>query len=375
MKRALVYASVASMIQQFNMNNIKLLQKLGYEVDVACNFDFGNTVTDDKIKSLKKELNLINVNYYNISVPRKIGNLIDMKKAYKATKDLINQGNYSLIHCHSPIGGIICRFANKNSKNYNFTKMIYTAHGFHFFKGNNALKNFVFKSVEKYASNFTDVLVTINKEDYEAANKFKLKEKGQVKFIPGIGIDIKRIDLVCESRNNLLNELGLSEDTKILLSVGELSKRKNHETVIKVLNELPSNVHYLICGKGELLDYLMKISRENQVLERVHFLGYCDNIYSIMKSSDVFVFPSLQEGLPVALMEAIACGMPCVASRIRGNVDFHDLNVQYFDLVDNKALIDAIKKAFTNKKTISIPKIYSVENIMKECERIYDDFN
>lgn len=321
MKKALMYASVASMIQQFNMNNISLLQNLGYKVDVACNFEFGSTITDEKIEKLKEQLTKMDVNFYQIPIPRKITDIKNLRLSYKMTKDLMNEKKYDLIHCHSPIGGIICRLANKHSKHYDSTRMIYTAHGFHFFKGNNPLKNFLFRNIERYGAKYTDTLITINREDYAAAKKFKLKKNGTVEYVPGVGIDIDKINSIQGNKEELCKELNIPSDSILLLSVGELSKRKNHEVIIRLLNQLPDNIHYVICGQGQLENYLLDLAKKLNVNNRLHLLGYRTNIPQIMKSCDIFVFPSLQEGLPVALMEAMACGLPCIASEIRGNID------------------------------------------------------
>ena len=321
MKRALMYASVASMIQQFNMNNIRILIDLGYEVDVACNFETGSTISNEKIKELKTTLDNLNVHYFQIDVPRQMTNIKDIRNAYRQTIKLMNERKYDLIHCHSPIGGVICRIANKNSTNYKNTRMIYTAHGFHFFKGNNSLKNILFRTIEKYAAKYTDVLITINQEDYCAAKSFRLKEGGSIEYVPGIGIDIDKISKIEGDKNKLCKELNIPDNSKLILSVGELNENKNHIIVIDALAKLQLNFHYLICGNGKLKDKLLEHAKSLGVADRVHLLGYRTDVLKIMKSCDVFAFPSKREGLSVALMEALACGLPCVASKIRGNSD------------------------------------------------------
>ncbi|QUO31231.1 glycosyltransferase [Faecalicatena sp. Marseille-Q4148] len=321
MKKALVFASVASMIQQFNMNNIRLLQELGYQVDVACNFKFGSSISDEKIRELKKTLEELHVGYYHIPVPRKIQDVKGIMKSYRMSLKLMNEQKYDLIHCHSPIGGIICRMANRRSSNYQHCKMIYTAHGFHFFKGNHPLKNLIFGTVERLGAHFTDVLLTINLEDYEAAKKFRLKKQGCIKYVPGIGMDLKSIQEIEPKREQLCNELGLSADTRLIVSVGELNKNKNHAVVVEALSWLPENFHYLICGQGDLREELSVLADSLQCGDRLHLLNYRRDVISIVKSCDYFVFPSKREGLSVALMEALVCNATCLASRIRGNTD------------------------------------------------------
>ena len=373
MKKALMYASVASMIQQFNMNNISLLQELGYKVDVACNFEFGSTITNEKIEKLKGQLKEMNVDFYQIPVPRKITDIKDLRLSFKLTKKLMNEKKYDLIHCHSPIGGIICRLANKHSKYYNSTRMIYTAHGFHFFKGNNPLKNFLFRNIERYGAKYTDTLITINKEDYAAAKKFKLRKNGTVEYVPGVGIDIDKINAIQGNKKELCKELNIPSDSILLLSVGELSKRKNHEVIVRLLNQLNDNIHYVICGQGQLENYLLDLAQKLKVNNRLHLLGYRTNIPQIMKSCDIFVFPSLQEGLPVALMEAMACGLPCVASEIRGNVDLinEDKNGYLFNKKRENDLLNAFRKAINNKRGDLDMEQYSTKKICQQMKKIY----
>lgn len=381
MKKALMYASVASMIQQFNMNNISLLQDLGYKVDVACNFEFGSTITDEKIEKLKEQLKKMDVNFYQIPVPRKITDIKNLRLSYKMTKDLMNEKKYDLVHCHSPIGGIICRLANKHSKHYDSTRMIYTAHGFHFFKGNNPLKNFLFRNIERYGARYTDTLITINKEDYAAAKKFKLKKNGTVEYVPGVGIDIDKINAIQGNKEELCKELNIPVDSILLLSVGELSKRKNHEVIVRLLNQLPDNIHYVICGQGQLENYLLDLAQKLKVNSRLHLLGYRTNIPQIMKSCDIFVFPSLQEGLPVALMEAMACGLPCVASEIRGNIDLIEdgVNSSLCNPIEYKEFLNSVKSInkeigdkFGKLNIIKIKK-YDIKKINIKMNKIYEE--
>lgn len=379
MKRALMYASVASMIQQFNMNNISLLQELGYKVDVACNFEFGSTISQEKIESLKESLKEMNVDFYHIPVPRKITDIHNLKLSYSQTKELMNKNQYQLIHCHSPIGGIICRIANKNSNNYENTRMIYTAHGFHFFKGNNPLKNFLFRNIERYGAKYTDTLITINKEDYAAAKKFKLRKNGSVEYVPGVGIDIDKINSIQGNKEELCKELNIPSDSTLLLSVGELNDNKNHKVIIQSLPELSSNVHYVICGTGPLKEQYEELAKELHVEDRLHLLGYRSDVIKIMKSCDIFVFPSKREGLSVALMEAMACGLPCIASRIRGNVDLITQGAnsllcnpnEYMDFVNAiKSMDEEIKDKFSELNIIESKK-YNVKQINKIMIKIY----
>lgn len=324
-KKALMYASVASMIQQFNMDNIRLLQELGYEVDVACNMKQGSTITDEKVSLMKSELETMGVHVYHIPVPRSITNIKDIWKSFWITRKLINEQEYSLIHCHSPIGGMICRLANRLSKWYGQVRMIYTAHGFHFYKGAPQINWLLFYPIERICSCYSDVLITINQEDYALAKR-KMKSKLCV-YVPGVGVDLQKFKKVSLTEKSKFRILGVSDKDTVLVSVGELSTRKNHEVVIRALSKLNNpNYKYFICGLGPLEHRLEKLILDLNMQSNIWLLGYRSDIAEILNMADVYVFPSLQEGLPVALMESMAAGKAVACSRIRGNTDLVDSN-------------------------------------------------
>lgn len=343
-KRALMYASVASMIQQFNMENIRLLIDSGYEVDVACNLEYGSTITPAKIAAMKAELEEMGVRVIHIPIPRKITAVGDILRSFRMTRQLMAEGRYALIHCHSPIGGVLCRLANRFSGHYGKAKMIYTAHGFHFFKGAPKQHWIIFYPLEWLCSWFTDVLITINLEDHAFAQE-KLRAK-QVVYVPGIGVDVAKFRSSATERQSVSEEFGLSENETILVSVGELSVRKNHELVLRALARQDlGEYRYLICGLGPLEQQLKGLVLELKLENRVHFLGYRNDIPRIMNAADIYIFPSLQEGLPVALMESMAAGKAAACSSIRGNTDLiEEAGGILFDPRSIDDCADAIRK-------------------------------
>ncbi|MCY3036072.1 MULTISPECIES: glycosyltransferase family 4 protein [Aerococcus] len=323
MKKALMYASVASMIDLFNMNNIKILQKLGYQVDVACNFEEGSITSDERVKEFKQELENSGIRCFQIPIPRKLSRIKDIKESYRLTKELADR-DYDLVHCHSPIGSVICRYAFRKSS----ARMIYTAHGFHFFKGA-PLKNWlIFYPIERWMARYTDTLITINQEDYERAAKFRVRNN--VVKINGIGIDASKFKQKDFKNRDpkLTKELQIKGDSIVLASVGQLSVRKNHSVIIQALSELKNDdIKYLIIGEGELREELTQLIKREHLEEQVSLLGYRSDVDKILQVTDIFVFPSLQEGLPVSLMEAMGTGLPCITSDIRGNSDLIDHNL------------------------------------------------
>ena len=373
--KVLILASVASMIDQFNMSNINILSSLGYEVHVACNFEKGSTCTDEKIKQLKVKLRELDVKYFQIDFTRSVFNIFQDIKSYKQVKNLMKENNYKFIHCHSPIGGVVGRLSCRATN----TKCIYTAHGFHFYKGA-PLKNWaIYYPIEKWLSKYTDVLITINKEDYKRAkSKFKMKK---LEYIPGVGVDVAKIQSIIVDKEKKKKELGIDSNRKILISVGELSERKNHKIVIEAIAGL-ENITYIICGKGPLKKQLLDLAKNKDVDLRL--LGFREDRLELIKISDVFVFPSLQEGLPVALMEAIACETLCIASDIRGNNDLIKNNEngylcefnnckQYTDKIIK--LLEDVKltNEFINNNKKIINK-YDVNKIEKKMLVIYSNF-
>lgn len=383
-KKALITTTTPYMIKQFLMNDILLLQELGYKVEIATNFNSFNVISNEALANFRKDLDTKGIKIKQISFTRKISDVKSIYQSFKETKKLLNNEKYDLIHTHTPISGLVTRIAFRRSQIYCSCRMIYTAHGFHFFKGNNPIKNIIFKTIEKYTARYTDVLITINREDFEAAKQFKLKLNGGVEYIPGVGIDIDKIDSIQGNKKELCKEMSIPNDSILLLSVGELNENKNHKIVIQALSDLPDNIHYIICGTGSLKEQHKQLAKELQVEDRLHLLGYKENIIEIMKSCDIFVFPSKREGLSVALMEAMACGLPCIASNIRGNNDLikNRVNERTGFLFENsfdnckEAIIKYLDQNQEEKYEISIhckkqAQKYGLVEVQKKINYIY----
>ena len=343
--KVLMVASVASMIDQFNIPNIRLLISLGYQPDVACNFQKGSTCSDEKIRGLLELLENLHVDCYQIDFERSPFNLNAAVRAFRQL-DRVLEGNartvhgkrwhkdrepYCFIHAHSPVGGAIGRIAAKRRH----TASIYTAHGFHFYRGA-PLKNWLlYYPAELALSCITDVLITINREDYKRA-KQKLHAKKTI-YIPGVGADTGKFSMIKRKPEEKRRELGLQKDGLLLLSAGELNENKNHAAVIRalaLLKEEPffSHMQYMICGKGtpSKEQELEKLAKGLGISSHVCFLGFREDMTDIYGCADIFILPSKREGLPAALMEAMAAGLPVICSDIRGNTDLVKNNVHGF---------------------------------------------
>lgn len=370
-------ASVPSMIGQFNMENIKILQELGYEVEVACNFYDRSVWDDNRVQEFIKELKQKRIKTYQIDFSRNSKNMLQHIKTYHQLELLLEKRKYNFIHCHTPIASTITRLvAHKND-----IKVIYTAHGFHFFKGAPIQNWILYYPVERFLSRYTDVLLTINKEDYNRAKTFRAKK---IEYIPGVGIDIGKFKNCKVDVEKKKEELGIPKYAKVLLSVGELNKNKNHIVVIKALSKLKrKNIYYLICGKGKEDIYLKKIAKQLGIGEQVILTGFIQNIEEIYHIADIFIFPSKREGLGLAAVEAMASGLPLVTSNVHGINDYsingisgYKVNPTDIDgfyrtikyLLEKEKLCDDIKE--NNKKNAENFSGFIVQNKMK---KIYKD--
>ena len=372
-KRVLMIATVPSMIGQFNMNNIRILLELGYSVDVASDFTDVSVWPAERVQKFKEQLKDMNVEAIQLDFSRKPLKIGRHMESYRETVKLLKDRKYTFIHTHTPIASAIVRQAAHKTG----TKVIYTAHGFHFYEGA-PLKNWlIFYPIEKHYSRYTDVLITINKEDYKRASK-KLKSK-KVVYVPGVGVDTEKFAPRKPGRERVRAELDIPDDRILLLSVGELNDNKNHEAVIRAITGI-KNLTYVILGKGELRDKLETTSTECGVDCRL--AGFRTDVADFYHASDVYILPSIREGLNVSLMEAMASGLPCLAGKIRGNVDLVDESGGFlFNPSSVEEIRSTVQKAVNmtteerqeqgkhNQKTIRSFDLQTVENLTSEIYR------
>lgn len=297
-------------INGFMRSAIIAAKSLGFEFTMACNTDMADKAGYEQ-DCKEYGIETAHIDFDRNPLGKK------NKTAYQQLNKLMSEREFDIVHCNTPIGGVLGRICAKKNK---IPAVIYQAHGFHFWKGA-PLQNWLFYyPVEKLLSHWTDVLITINKEDYKRAKKHMYAK--QVEYVPGVGIDFKRFAETQVDRAAKRQEIGVPEDAIMLLSVGELNKNKNHSIVISALHKINNpNIHYAIAGAGELFDYLMSLATELGISNQVHILGFREDVVQLYKAADIFVFPSRREGLPVAAIEAMASGLPIVASKIRGSVD------------------------------------------------------
>lgn len=355
MKKVLFTATVDSHILQFHIPYLKWFKEQGYEVHVATNGDEQIPYCDVKHKVTFERS------------PIKVNNL----KAIKQLKKIVNNEKFDIIHCHTPMGSVVTRIAAmKARKKYN-TKVIYTAHGFHFFKGAPIQNWIMFYPIEKWLSKYTDCLITINQEDYELAKRKFCAKK--IKLIHGVGIDENKFnfEMSNEEKYQLRKELGIEDDDFVIIYPAELSKRKNQGMLLQIIKMLKSenftNIKLILPGLDSMNGMYQQMTKDLEIEENVKFLGYRKDIPKLMKISNLAVSTAKQEGLPVNLMEAMICDLPIVATDCRGNRDLignttNDINIlkqNIINVINNK-----------NESNYDVQK-YKLDRLIKEYEKIY----
>ena len=318
------------------------------------------------------------ISFYDSHTYRSITAIGDNIIAFKNLSKVIREYDIEVIHCNTPIGGLVGRICGKVFK---VKTIIYTAHGFHFYKGAPLINRTLFKAAEYIMAKWTDVIITMNEEDYSSAQKMKKGSKHIYK-VHGVGIDVKSFELARNNRKEKRKELKLCDEDIAIVSAGDLIKRKNYSTSIKAIAECKNHrIHYFICGKGPEEEHLISLIKDLHLENQVHLLGFRPDVKDIMGASDIFLFTTLQEGLPRSLMEAMACGLPCIASKVRGNVDLIEdrVNGILCDAKDINQFANAIMTLCSNKtireqyaeKSIQSIRNYDVSVVKKEILEIY----
>jgi len=366
MKKVLFTATVDSHILNFHIPYLEYFKNNGYEVHVATNGNEEIPFCDKKHK-VSFERSPFKKNNFN---------------AYKKLKTIMDEEKFDLIHTHTPMGGVVTRLAAINSRR-NGTRVIYTAHGLHFYKGAPKKNWILYYPVEKLLSLVTDDLITINQEDYDIAKK-KFKSKN-IYFVNGVGVnenEFKR-SMSYEEKLQLRKNLGLEENNIVLIYVAEISKRKNQEMLIKVMEELnDDNIKLLLVGSDSLNGKINKLISEKNLGNRVNLLGFRQDVAKLIEISDIYVSTSNQEGLPVNIMEAMNMEIPIIATDCRGNrdliVDRESGFLVPLNDVDN--FVDKIKTVLREKglvdkmieKSKDRMERYCLDTVKKEMIQIYE---
>lgn len=371
MKKVLLVATVQSHICQFHKPLVEILKNNGYEIHVAAR----NNLAEKNGLKLDFVDKVFDVPFERS--PFSIKNF----KAYKLLKKLIYHEKYKIISCNTPVGGFLSRIAAIKARKKG-TKIFYTAHGFHFYKGAPKKNWILYYPIEWFCSLFTDVLITINEEDFSLAKKrFMCK----VERIHGVGVDSERYcPALDDEKIEIRKELGFKEEEKIILCVGELLPNKNQSMLIDAMKNVTQKfpeAKVILAGNGPEKENLEKRAIENGVEEKIVFLGYCTTLEKYQKIADVSVSCSKREGLGLNLIEAMLSGNPIVATSNRGHKELviQGENGFLIDLGNTKELVDRIililsdseKAKEMGEKGIVIGTKYCIDEVKKELDMIY----
>lgn len=369
--KILYVSTISNTINAFLVPHIKYLISQGNQVDVAFNL----------VQEVDSELIKMGCKIHKVSFersPLKYENI----KGYQQIKSIIKSEGYDLVHTHTPIASFLTRFSCRSVPNI---KVLYTAHGYHFFKGSNIKNWIIYYTLEKFASKMTDCLITINSEDYSNGKKMRLKKDGQVHHIHGVGVDLNKfMPQTNQKKTNMRREYGFSDDDFILMYAAELNYTKQQDLIfraLRILKKSMPNIKLLLAGNGILLNSYKSQVESLGLNDQVYFLGFRKDIAELLSISDVAVSSSRREGLPVNIIEAMATGLPIVVTGCRGNRDLVNdgENGYVVDTKNEDEFARAIEKLYNSKKirdefgkqSVKLVEKYSINNVLEEISEIY----
>ncbi len=348
MKKLLIITTIPDTLTAFLLPFARHFRAQGWQVDaMAC----GISDCDE----CKQEFDRI----WEVEWSRNPLNPRNLLVAPRQIKAAMEQRHYDIVHVHTPVAAFVTRYALKNYRKLGKTKVIYTAHGFHFHSGGSTFKNTAFVGLEKIAGDWTDYLVTINREDEVAANRHNLIAPERVRYMPGIGVDLNYYSSHTTSQAELeevRRELGLGIDTRLLLSVAEFIPRKHPQDILKAFASVnPPNACLAFAGDGDLLEEMQQLTNQLGIQDKVRFLGHRNDIPTLMMTAFATILASEQEGLPRSVMESLCLETPVIGSDIRGTRDLVSSHSGILFPVGNvKKLADAIKYLLNHSQKASI---------------------
>lgn len=369
MKKILFVATITEHFYYFHLPYLRMFHELGWQVDVASHGDVELPWCDNR---------------YEIPIRRSPADK-DNLQAYKMLKKIIKENNYDIVHCHTPMGGILARLASASQRK-NGTKVLYTAHGFHFYKGAPLANWLVYFPIEIVMSSLTDCLITINDEDYSCAKKNLLTK--DIRKVNGVGYNSDRYYPVSEEEKiSLRKKLGYKTEDKLLIYVAEMNANKNQAMLIRALKSISyrrDDVRLLIVGADNYEGRCLALAKELNIADKVDFLGHREDINDLLHVSDIAVGSSYREGLPVNVMEALACGLPVVLSDNRGHRvlgvdgkngfvvgidDYEQMAEKICLMLDDENLYNRL-----SKNALDLIKPFSKESVLVELKDIYNHY-
>lgn len=375
--KVLFVATVRSHIGQFHMPFIKSLKSMGVQVDGA--------YKDNSADKQGLDTSALD-NVYEVPFSRNPYSF-DNIRAYRVLKKILKENDYDAVHCHTPMGAVVTRLAAKSLRKKGL-KVIYTAHGFHFYKGASKFNWLVFYNIEKFLAKYTDCLITINREDYELAKNKKFAA-GDIVYVHGVGVDLNRFSKsMYGSKSELRCEYGYDENAFIMIYPADFCHRKNQIMLLKALKKVCDkygNVKLLLPGLQTDMQEVSEYCKENGLNDKVEFMGYRRDIFKLDALSDISVSTSRQEGLPINLIEAMALGNPIIATDVRGNNDLveNGKNGYLVKLYDSDGFAEKIIEMIENPQIVEhlgqcsyeMSKKYGEKIVIEDMIGIYKSLN
>lgn len=368
--KVLFVATIDDHFRCFHLPYLRWFKEQGFEVHVAASGDASLPYVDQK---------------YNIPVQRSPFRMMNAV-AYKKLKSIIKRQRYDVIHCHTPMGGVLARLAARKMRKRG-TKVLYTAHGFHFYKGAPLFSWLLYYPVERMLARYTDCLIAINHEDYELAVRQKFKSR-RIERVHGVGVDTTRFKPISQvNKDKLRRELGFSTDEFLLFYAAEFNKNKNQQLLIRALSlirQVSPSVRLLLAGDGPLLEQCRLLAGQLGVQPFITFLGYRDDVAQLLPMCDAAVSSSFREGLPVNIIESMACGLPVIATQNRGHAELikDHVNGYLIPCADIYMLADRINRLRHNESlcrsigenNVIRAQDYSLNTVLAQLSEIYANY-
>lgn len=377
-KKALIVVNLVGFLT-FLWNDIDTLKKMGYDVSIAGNGKMSDGSDAAELKKLKK----MKITFYQVDFDTKKTITLNNLKSYFRLKKIFTKETFDVIHCHTPIAGILTRLAAIKSRKKG-CKVIYTSHGFAFTKVSSKKSWLLYYNFEKLCSKFCDAIITINHEDFNNAKTMLCKN---VFIIPGVGLDTKKYINTNINKEQYKKRIGINSDDYVILSVGELSTRKNHQIVIKAISTLKNkkNIVYVVCGRevtnSGIENQLKELATANNV--RLVLLGHRNDVAELYKCADVSALPSIREGLGMAGLEALASGIPLIGSNVQGIIEYLKNGVTGYlcDPYNAGSVVEAINKLMSKSQNelrkmstncVEMAKNFDINLSKKKMKEIYE---
>lgn len=324
---------------------------------------------------------------WDIEWSRNPMDIANMTHAARRIGSIVKSEAYDIVHVHTPVAALVTRFSTRRFHRSWKPVTIYTAHGFHFHSGGGALTNRLYLQLEKIAGRWTDYLVVINSEDYQAVLSHEIVPKVSLRYMPGIGIDTGYYSperVTADDLRAVRAEIGIGNDTPLFLMIAAFDPGKRHRDAIRALRHMRNKrVHLALVGSGTLVESMKQLVEQLGLIDRVHFLGYRTDIPALIRSSVATLLPSEREGLPRSVMESMALQTPVIGADARGTRDLlHDGGGVLVNVGDVEALARTMDwiiehpqeaRALGLEGRRTIRSKYDIEHIVRLHHELYEE--